>query len=257
MVKIPSRLEDLYPANALEMLTDVLHQPGISAKVREALDRVGLRELNPLEQVQQAWQQARSWIESVTSDSDATQETHVINASGQLFHPQIASLPTNMAVARVLASACSKSQHAERIRARQERISGNTLGGASTCWTTSLFDALDGLIGSRQVLIAKTDLVRIPHVGDVAAMLGHKSIIEIGPSNGCSADDWNAALAQTSAKPQSELCILAVSPNALPHEEAVRQRRETAQFATENGIPMFALSSSFCFIKIKHEMAEK
>lgn len=247
MVKIPNRLEDLYPANALEMLTDVLHQPGISAKVREALDRVGLRELNPLEQVQQAWQQARSWIESVASDSDATQETHVINASGQLFHPQIASLPTNMAVARVLASACSKSQHAERLRARQERISGNILGGASTCWTTSLFDALDGLIGPRQVLIAKTDLVRIPHVGDVASMLGHKSIIEIGPSNGCSADDWHAALTRTSVSPQSELCILTVSPNALPHEEALRQRKETFQVAAEKGIPVFGLLADGVF----------
>lgn len=65
MVKFPTKLEEFLPPQALTKVLDLLSQPQLTNAVRETLQKVGLRDANPVGQVQDAWRQARGWFESV------------------------------------------------------------------------------------------------------------------------------------------------------------------------------------------------
>ncbi len=53
MVKIPTKLEELLPPAAFGKILDVLNQPTLSGAVRDALNRVGIKDASPVEQVQE------------------------------------------------------------------------------------------------------------------------------------------------------------------------------------------------------------
>ena len=53
-MRIPRRLDEILPAAAMEKFLDVLQQPDISGKVRDALHRVGLQDNSPLDKVKEA-----------------------------------------------------------------------------------------------------------------------------------------------------------------------------------------------------------
>lgn len=253
MVKIPSRIEDLFPAAAVEKILDVLQQPDLSGKLRETLDKVGLREINPLEQVQQAWQQARSWIQSLVDDDQSAADSNVVNATGQLLREDFANVPVCSSVAQVYANAAAKFLQRERVQSRAIRAARHAFPNHSTCWTSGPFTASQALLDGRQVLIAKTDLVRIQGIGDVSALLQGISVVEVGPSNGCEQHDWQEAIQTAQVRDESNrqttgqssartsICILVVSPNNLSAEVSQQQMHQAIAAAQAADIPIFGL----------------
>ena len=245
MVKIPNRLEDLFPAAAVEKVLDALQQPDLSHKVREALGKVGLREVNPLGQVQQAWQLARGWLESMATDADfLEQESVVLNATGQLIDEALGRVPFSPIVARSLANAAAKYQNRDAIAARVASTARNVFEHRAACWECSTQTALHSLIGSRRVLVAKSDLVRIPGLGDVGAMLEGLRIDEVGAANRCAAEDWRAAC--NGGDPDAD-CLLLVSPNGLQPAQAAQDRQEAIESARRFEIPVFELLADGMF----------
>lgn len=237
MVKIPNRFEDLYPASVVEKVLDVLQQPDLSGKVRETLDRVGLGDVNPLEQVQQAWQQARSWVESVASDKSSLADTEIINATGQLFHSDFSGIPISATVGQSLMRSVMRFHDWQRVDKRADRAVAATLGDNEVAWASSAFAAMQTLLRGKKVFVAKTDLVRIQGVGNVESMLGEIALVEVGPSNGCTEEDWKSALGDHSD--DEKICVLSLSPNMLAAVEAATQLRGASQFAKSVGVPHF------------------
>lgn len=235
MVKIPNRLEDLYPASVIEKFMDVLQQPDLPGKVKETLGKVGLGELNPLEQAQQAWQQARSWIESVASDSGRPRDSEVINATGTFLHADLANPPMSSSVAQVQVRGGSRYQHRERVEKRIAQATQSIFDGQTCCLAASCHAALNAIVAKHTVLIAKTDLVRIAGVGSLDAMLASHEVIEVGPANGCTLQDWENVLEREDGK---DVLILAVSPNTLNNEEANRQLDGAKAAAKSKGVPI-------------------
>jgi seryl-tRNA(Sec) selenium transferase len=234
MVKIPRRLDELLPAMAMERLLDVLQQPDLSNKVREAMNKVGLRDATPLDKVKVAWQQARSWLDSLTeSHSELTDGARVLNATGQLLHPRFAAVPSTPSVAYGYAKSAANYQLKDAIHFKVERtveqIFGQSSGSSRVILLSSIAETLR-LLGCSErsrdgIVISRADSVRIPGVGDVRAMLEHcvHPLLEIGAANGVSGHDWTQAL--TSA---NQLLVLSSPNNLLANESAYHRTAAVA-----------------------------
>ncbi len=239
MVKIPNRLEDLYPATAIEKILEAIQQPEISGRVRGTLNKVGLGDLNPLEQVQHAWQQARSWLDSVACDVQWDRDSLLINATGKLFGSDLGSVPVSSAIAQVFVKHATQF-HDPGLHDWQVENTLRHEFNSTGCFAGALNAALRHLIGNRQVLIAKTDLVRIPGLGNVASMLAGLQVTEVGPANGCSSQDWQTAFGNSN---DSESCVLLVSPNTLSPADGQEQNAAAIEAAKQTSVPVFQLSA--------------
>jgi seryl-tRNA(Sec) selenium transferase len=262
MVKIPTRLEDLLPAAALEKVMEVLHQPDISSSVREALHKVGLKDANPLGQVQDAWKQAKSWLESLTQKSGSGGEySSTINATGQLIMPGFEAIPMGSSVAFAHAKAAVAFQNPEHLRRQAKEVCSEVFGRPAA-WINNSLATLQMLHGGKNVVISRADSVRVPGFGDVRAMLTAfgNSVVELGAANGASEQDWASAL--TSA---NQLLLL-VSPNSLGPELAAMQRKMAIKAAKHvdatvaellvDGSVNPALNTQFGFPDIKQRFSD-
>ncbi len=245
MVKIPNRLEDLYPAGAIERVLQTLQQPEITGKVREALERVGMPDVNPLEQVQQAWQHARNWLDSLTRGATfSTGQAPTLNATGQLLTDSLPRIPPHPAAAQALARAALEYQHVGAIAAHVDQLAASMMDASHVSWQVSIAEALHTLVGSRQVLVAKADLVRIPGLGDLGAMLEPLERVEVGAANGCSPSDWQTSL-QTQV-PDSGRCVLLVRPDrqsGQPPKPEIDLSQVLGGQPWRSGVPVFVLQA--------------
>ena len=101
MVKIPTKFEDLLPPAALGKILEVLNQPALSGAVRDALHRVGIKDASPVEQVQEAWQQARDWVGQLANRmvNPVQANPQLINATGELARAEWQGFPMAPSVA--------------------------------------------------------------------------------------------------------------------------------------------------------------
>ena len=236
MVKFPQKLEDLYPAGTIEKMFEALQQPDISGKVRDALEKVGLKDSNPLEQVHKVWNKAKDWVDAVAFESASARAGHssIINATGMLFHDDFAQLPSNPAACRAF-SKVAESFHLQSVLESQvNHIAEEALGGLAFSFQIGIAAAIESLANGRKVVVAKCDLLRVPGMGDLSALLSRCECIEIGAVNGCAKEDWMSAAA-------SDVCFLLLSPNA--HTAQNEQFRNNAVEASrECGAVLFELA---------------
>lgn len=243
MVKIPNRLEDLLPVTAIEKFLDAMQQPDLSGRVKDALERVGslAGSANPLEQVQQAWQQARSWVESLSGGSHNTQP-QLINATGQLLSEEFSGFALSSSVSQSYSAAATHFLHAQSIAERIERTSSNAFAGKAVCWQDSVFSAVQNLLRGKTVLLPRTNSLRIPGLGDVqAGLLAGLAIVEVGPTNGCEEADWKTALEKLSIEEKQQSVVLIVSPNGLGQAQSTTQEELAIRVAREHQVPVVAL----------------
>lgn len=232
----PLRLDEIIPSSAMEKLMDVLQQPDISGKVREALHKVGLQDAAPLDKIRDAWQQARGWIDSVT-ESVVGNANHprVLNASGQLLSSSLASIPWSNSAAIEFAKSATDYQASATIQRRADELSRKVFGGHETAWLGNTAEALRWLsratAASQGVVISRVDAVRIVGLGDVRAMLADscEHLLEIGAANGVRPEEWKAALTS------SEQLLVLVSPNTLATEDARQHRQQAVEAAKACG----------------------
>jgi seryl-tRNA(Sec) selenium transferase len=242
MVKIPRRLDELLPTAAMEKLLDVLQQPDISGKVREALHKVGLQDAAPLDKVREAWQQARGWIDSIAeSGTSTTSFPRSLNASGQLFSANLAAVPWGAAAAFDFAKAASDYQSPAAIGRQTDEATRGQLAkflndhAHSTAWLASTSQALQLLAscpaGKSGCVLSRADAVRIAGLGDIRSMLSNSSysVIEIGASNGVRREDWKTACSSPGG------LVILTSPNNLAPQEAQQHRTEAIAAARGSG----------------------
>lgn len=252
-MRIPRRLDEILPAAAMEKFLDVLQQPDISGKLRDALQRVGLQENSPLDKVKTAWQQARSWLDTLTDEGAISGSGQVtLNAAGQLLSHELPEIPLSPAVAYGYAKAATHYQIAPRVDDKAQAAVEHLLGRHAAAWLSSTSDALRLLTssdaGQVEVVLSRVDAVRIAGLGDIHAMLsaGQGRLREIGAANGVSAEDWQSGLSEP-----GQVVVLS-SPNNLTRDEAQAHRAQAvaaAQAAGAKVIEVLAdgvLSSELC-----------
>lgn len=257
MPKIPTRLEDLLPFAAFEKMAEVLQRPELSGKVRDALSKVGLKEVHPLEQVQDAWQQARSWLNTIVDDvsgQSPAEGGRMINASGQLFHagfdrvPMLASVGLSQARS---ATACTDS----RVNwQRSHQVVPQTLGLKHHTWIVSPLACLQTaarILGSQGIVIARSDSIRLAGIGDIHACLvaSGSRITEVGAANGATVSDWSEAIDHCSGQP----LLVLVSPNGLPPEQTNAQHKQVIELAGQRNLPVVEVLADGCTSRAMHE----
>lgn len=226
--KFPTRLEELLPPAAVSKVLDLLSQPALSNAVRETMQKVGLKEGNPVSQVQDAWRQARGWFDSVVHRvlNQVESSPAAINATGELFDTRWPGAPMDTVAAQALAAAAINFQDQVKLEAFATRVAIEATGGAAATFACSPTACLSLLatcpaFGGGLVL-ARTDILRIPGSADIRAVLasGKNRVFDVGAVNGASASDWSEAITP-------ERTVLLVSPNSLDSSDA-RQQRATA-----------------------------
>lgn len=231
-MKIPRRLDEILPAAAMEKFLDVLQQPDISGKVREALHRVGLQDNSPLDKVKEAWQQARSWLDTLSgSAANPDVEPLTLNASGQLLSSSLREIPLAPAVAYRFAKAATHYQVAASVNQKAATAAEHLLGRHASAWLGSTAEALR-LLGSGDgcragVVLSRVDAVNIAGLGNIHAMLsaGQHSLREIGAANAVSATDWQQGVVEPGQ------CVVLSSPNNLSLSDAARHRSQAIEAA--------------------------
>ncbi|GIW99243.1 MAG: hypothetical protein KatS3mg111_2576 [Pirellulaceae bacterium] len=242
MVSIRDRLEDLYPAAAIERVFNALQTPDVAGRLKEAMRRAGLKDHRPLEQIQQqvqrAWREARTWLDALSAQLEAGETSpSILNATGQLFHPTVDGVAVPISVAHAMASAASHVHHSQALR---NRVQAWVLRHLHThaSWHVSLADALSLLLRGRTVLIAKSDMQRVAGLGGLDALLADCQLREVGATNGTVAEDWQPVLERLDA---ATAVILMVSPNGLAADQYHRQRQTTLDAAIASGVEVVEL----------------
>lgn len=240
MVKFPRKFDDLIPPAALGKLLEVLNQPALSNTVREALQKVGLKEGNPIDQVQNAWQQARGWLESVSQRvvDFANLNPTIINATGQLIQSQWTNLPMHPSVAQSIAAASVSFQDQSRLFEHARQVAINMTAADDAAFACSLPAAIESLGQlpdfSGGLVVSRTDAIRVPGFADVRELLAsnNRNLIEIGAVNGTSHSDWTSSLRS------SRQAAVMVSPNCLESAEAKSQRAQAIAAARQSQSPV-------------------
>lgn len=236
MVRIPRRLDEILPTLTMDKLLDVLQQPDLSGKVREALQTVGLGDAAPLDRVREAWQQARGWIDSV-AESIVGQpgNAKVLNATGQLFSSELTAIPWATSVAVDFAKSSTEFLALEALARAAHQEVRNHLGNYSTAWLTSTAEAvrllISGLPMEAGVAVSRIDAVRLGGLGDIRSMLaaGQAKLTEVGASNEVLPEDWKGVL-----EAGNRLLVL-TSPNNLDRQSANQHRSQAVAAAREAG----------------------
>ncbi len=220
----------------MEKFLDVLQQPDISGKVREALHRVGLQDNSPLDKVKEAWQQARSWLDTLADGAAKTDgEPLTLNASGQLLTSSLREIPLAPAVAYGYAKAATHYKIAAGVNQKATTAVEHLLGRHASAWLGSTAEALRLLAsgnGCRAgVVLSRVDAVHIAGLGNIHAMLsaGNHSLREIGAANGVSEADWQTGIVEPGQ------CVVLSSPNNLPLGDAQRHRSQAIAAAHAAG----------------------
>ncbi len=267
MVKFPNRLEQLLPPVAVSKVLDLLSQPAISNTVRETLHKVGLKDANPVGQMQDAWRQARGWIDSVLQRVMAQHQASpaAINATGQLFDQRWSSLPMDAVALQTLATACVNFYDQSQLEDFALRVGMQSTGAASAMYTCSAVSCLsllaeaDAFAGG--IVVARTDGLRLPGSADIRAMLssGRNPVIDVGAVNGVTESEWRSALSS------SGRAVFLVSPNSLELEQSQAQRAAAISAAKANQCPVIefaldvtqdpALASALSFPLLKDVLA--
>ena len=240
MVKIPTRFEDLLPPAALGKILEVLKQPALSGAVRDALHRVGIKDASPVEQVQEAWQQARDWVGQLANRmvNPVHANPQLINATGELARAEWQGFPMAPAVAEAYGVQAVNFHFAARLEEASQHATIKLLQVDDALFTNSLASALQLIQGAfKSCAVSRADTVRIPGFGDIGAMLnaGKQHIHEAGATNGATEEDWSRIV--TSA----EQVILLVSPNSLSPNDADQQRVAAMKVAKATGATVIEL----------------
>jgi L-seryl-tRNA(Ser) seleniumtransferase len=76
------------PSEAIKQLSQWIHQPMLTHALKEAAQKLGLKEVPPLSSFQELLRQAGRWVDAAVepwSGSDASRMTPGVNATGELF----------------------------------------------------------------------------------------------------------------------------------------------------------------------------
>ena len=235
-MRIPIPFKDLLPIEAVKQLSQLVVQPSLVAALKDAAQKLGLKEPLQPGNIQQILQQAGRWMESVAEPwlRDAKPGLMPgINATGELFS-------SRWCTHRICSDAIAQLNHLQSRFAETTKLD------------SQLRNLLVGLTGAQSVLVApnmsiamylvalagnssstptqwvlpRVDCIRLPQAGNaqggnIRAILdsAHAPTVEIGTTQDCSSSDFENQLTQAGST------LLLASPNSLVSESRVEHRR--------------------------------
>ena len=244
-MRFPIPFKDLLPVEAIKQLSQLVSQPTLVNAIKEAAQKIGLKDQFQSGNIQQILQQAGRWMESVSDPwlRDARPGlVPGINATGELFSSRWCThrlCPDAIAQVNHL-----QSRYAETSKLDQQLrnlLIGLTSAEAvlivpsTTIALTVLALANSSSKTPMHWVLPRVDCVRLPQAGvtqggNVRAILDHANArtTEIGTNQDCTHQDFMNALQEANAR------LLLASPNSLSPEARTEHRNRALSAAKQN-----------------------
>ncbi len=245
-MRFPIPFKDLLPIETIKQLSQLVSQPTLVNAIKEAAQKIGLKDPFQSGNIQQILQQAGRWMESVTEPWLANSKPGLlpgINATGELFSSRWCSH-------RICQDAIAQmnqlhSRYAESLKLDQQLR--NLLIGLTSAQsvvivpntTVALYVlALSNASTTESMnwILPRVDCVRLPQAGtmqggNVRAILDQANArtSEIGTNQDCTLNDFVEANQGKATR------LLIASPNSLPAELRFEHRSRAISAAKQTG----------------------
>ncbi len=217
-MKLPHRWNEFRPPEAVRQVLELIGQPSLLQNVKDGAAKLGLRDRWPASSIGEAVQQARRWVESVTSAATQSPPTGVIvNASGMFFNERWRLLPTEGS-----GEASILGEQGGAFAAHDMRLSLPRLAEAMRAERAIVIHSLPFVLSvlgkvpsiGKSLLIPRSDCIRY-YGQDVRRLLeSNAKVTEIGAINACGEDDFAREFSRVHGS------VVTVGPGALddPHQ---------------------------------------
>jgi len=248
-MRFPIPFKDLLPVEAIKQLSQLVSQPTLINAMKDAAQKIGLKDQFQSGNIQQILQQAGRWMESVSEPWLRNAQPGLlpgINATGELFSSRWCTHRLgNDAMTQINHL---QSRYAETIKLEQQlrNLVVGLTGAQSVAVVQNTTVALYvlGLAKTKPYeptrwVLPRVDCVRLPQAGstqggNVRAILDQTGAItnEIGTNQDCTANDFVDALQQSGSR------LLLASPNSLPAESRLEHRNRGLAAAKQKSAPV-------------------
>ncbi len=245
-MRFPIPFKDLLPVEAIKQLSQLVSQPTLVNAIKEAAQKIGLKDQFQSGNIQQILQQAGRWMESVSEPWLRDAQPGLmpgINATGELFS-------SRWCTHRLCPDAITQvnhlqSRYAETVKLDQQLR--NLLIGLTSAQsvvvvpntTVALYVLALANASPKDPMrwvLPRVDCVGLPQAGamqsgNVRAILdqAHASTFEIGTNQDCTERDFVESLQAKGAR------LLMASPNSLPIELRLQHLSRGLSAAKQTG----------------------
>ena len=243
-MRFPNKFPDLFPTEAVKQFMDLVSQPTLVQGLKDAAQKLGIQDVLPTGQIQEAMQQAKRWMDVVAEQftSATPGMNRVINGTGEIFSDRWAAVPSDSEILQ--AEHTIRSGVVRNVESVIDIPLVRKLTHAEDVWiASSVGQAILALgkLSSNGWIVPRTDCIRLPKSNGsqpaITELLGAfgKKVVEIGAANDCGRDDYESALKSQAAP------ILTTYPSGLDgqasdnnhHQLAVELAKKHGTYAVE------------------------
>lgn len=245
-MRFPIPFKDLLPTETIKQLSQLVSQPTLVNAIKEAAQKIGLKDQFQSGNIQQILQQAGRWMESVTEPWLANSKPGLlpgINATGELFSSRWCS--HRISPDAIAQMSHLQSRYSESLKLDQQLR--NLLIGLTSAQaiaivpntTVALYVLALANASFKEPMrwvLPRVDCIRLPQAGtmqggNVRTVLDQANVSasEIGTNQDCTLNDFIESLQEKTAR------LLIASPNSLPAELRIEHRNRALSAAKQTG----------------------
>ena len=236
-MKIPIPFKDLLPIETVKQLSQLVGQPALMSALKDAAQKLGIKDPLHSNNLQQVLQQASRWMESISEPwlrSAHPGLTPGINATGELFSNRWCAHRMGSEAISQLHHLQSRYAETTKLDSQWRNLMVGLTGAQSALAVPNLSIAMYLIAMARnnetsnkpRWVLPRVDCIRLPqtgtaHGGNLRSLLDLAgcNVMEIGTNQDCSQQDFEQAL-----QPADSILLLA-SPNSLSSESQQSHRQ--------------------------------
>ncbi len=244
-MRIPPNLRDMFPfpVETIKQLAQMVGQPQLVTALKEAAEKVGIKEPFGPGGVQQILQQAGRWVDAVTEGFTgrpaALGGIAGVNATGELFSHRWCNSPVSVPSAQswleLMGSYADAEVSSSQLKALILQCTGASDAFVVSNTTAALYATALAGSGSTWV-VPRVDCIKVPRFGvtspsslrDTLDSAGAQ-VREVGSNQECNHADIQLATSDPSS------AVLLSSPNSLPLEHRASHIKNATDVATQTG----------------------
>lgn len=206
-MKFPNKLQDILPSETVRQFFELVNQPTLVAGLKEAAQKMGLKDAWPSTELKEVLQQARQWLGSVTHSGSAEglSITPVVNGTGEVFSNRWMATPMGQDALRAQTIASQNFSIGRSVESLHRDLA-ELFGAEAALVVESLPSAISLLTGHPSLplnwIIPRADCIRLPRsclnskAIDLRDLIAYRQVrvVEVGASVECSVDDLTKAV---------------------------------------------------------------
>jgi len=251
-----------FPVETIKQLAHIVGQPQLVSALKEAAEKVGIKEPFGPGGVQQILQQAGRWVDAVAEGfalrSGSQSGIAGVNATGEMFSHRWSNMPTSPVNSQAWLElmACYSDSNASHAGLKSLMLILKLTGAEEVLILSNTTAALHGLAAANRDaiwVVPRVDCIKIPRFGitgpssirDTLEFAGVE-VREVGSNQECNREDIQFAVAPCASASstsaigqttigQSSTTLIATSPNSLVEDFRESHIKNLTDIATQSG----------------------